>query len=109
MSLQTVILPNPHPGQMTILKSTARFRVVACGRRFGKTELAKLALIDRACVHGAATWWLPPTYRMANQVWRDLRTTTQNLSGTTINESQYRLDFATGGSITIRSTHAPDL
>jgi len=26
-----------------------------------------------------------------------------------INESQYRLDFATGGSITIRSTHAPDL
>lgn len=27
----------------------------------------------------------------------------------TINEGQYRLDFATGGSITIRSTHAPDL
>ncbi len=42
-------------------------------------------------------------------MWRDLRTTTQNLSGTTVNESLYRLDFGGGGSITIRSTHAPDL
>lgn len=42
-------------------------------------------------------------------MWRDLRATTKSLSGTTVNEAQSRLTFATGGSITIRSTHTPDL
>jgi hypothetical protein len=93
---------------MTILKANARFKVVACGRRFGKTELAKLTLLETALRGGGQAWWLAPTYTMALQVWRDLKTTTQNISGTTISESEHRLTFPSGGSITIRSAHAPD-
>ena len=44
----------PHRNQLTIIESPARFKVVACGRRFGKTETGKILLADAAVVadHG---------------------------------------------------------
>jgi len=82
--------------------------VVACGRRFGKTELAKLILTEKALRHGRQTWWIAPTYPMANQVWRDLKATMRSVSGTTISEEMHRMEFPGGGMIAIRSAHAPD-
>ena len=35
----------------------ARFKVVACGRRWGKTELGKVALLDNAR-RGGFGWWM---------------------------------------------------
>ena len=44
----------PHEGQKTVLKSNARFKVVCCGRRFGKSVLAINTLLEhcwlRSCV-----------------------------------------------------------
>lgn len=108
IAIQTVPLRMPHPGQQTILRHPARFKVVACGRRFGKTELAKLVLLERALHDGGHTWWLAPTYLMASQVWRDLKTALQQVADCSISETERRIDFATGGTIAIRSTHAPD-
>lgn len=99
----------PHLGQEIIGKYPARFKVVVCGRRWGKTELAKTLLMEEACQHGMKTWWLAPTYQMAGQVWRDLKKTTTNIAGRDISETDKRIDFTlTGGSIAIRSTHYPD-
>ena len=64
----------PHPGQSAILLHPARFKVVACGSRFGKTETGKILMIDRALA-GGVCWWISPTYRMADDVWRSLKTT----------------------------------
>ncbi|MCU0513214.1 MAG: terminase family protein [Anaerolineae bacterium] len=57
---------------------------------------------------GRRTWWLAPTYPMASQVWKDLKATMRNVCGTTISEALHQMDFPGGGSIAIRSTHAPD-
>jgi len=62
-----------HPGQQTIKQHPARFKVAACGRRFGKTRLAQIMLLEKALYQGMTTWWLAPTYSMASQVWRDLK------------------------------------
>ncbi len=35
-------LPEPHKNQIDIIDSPARFRVVMCGRRFGKSELSQV-------------------------------------------------------------------
>lgn len=107
-NIQTAHFMTPHPGQHRILASPARYKVVACGRRFGKTETAKMMLMYRATVRREQTWWLAPTYQMASQVWRDLKTTLTNVTGITISESERRMDFAGGGLIAIRSTHTPD-
>jgi len=106
--IQTVVYEQLHTGQLAVAQSPARFKVLACGRRFGKTELAKTILLVNAAYHGMRTWWLAPTYQMASQVWRDLKRTTTGVTGITISEQERRLAFRTGGSIAIRSTHYPD-
>jgi hypothetical protein len=81
--------------------------VVACGRRFGKTEFGKVSIISKAR-HGKRCWWLSPTYRMANQVWRDLKRISVRLDNAIVSQTDMRIDFPGGGMIAIRSTHAPD-
>lgn len=98
----------PHPGQETILKGLRRFTVVACGRRFGKTEAGKLALTTLA-LRGGTGWWLAPTYPMASQVWRDLKATWASAARTQVHEGERRIDFRGGGSMAIHSAHQPDL
>jgi hypothetical protein len=80
--------------------------VVACGRRWGKTELGKVLLIEHAAL-GKACWWLSPTYRMASQVWRDLKAASGTLA-VHVSESERRIDLRGGGHVAVRSTHAPD-
>lgn len=91
-----------------MLESRARFKVVACGRRWGKTELGKTAIQEAAVKQGKRCWWLTPTYLMASQVWRDLKASVRLLKGLRISESEKRLDLPSGGVIAVRSTHNPD-
>ena len=107
-NLKTIRFIEPHKTQETITKSKARFRVVACGRRFGKTEIGKREIVLQAA-HGARCWWLSPTYPMASQVWRDLKEMVKNVKKLEVNEAERRLDFPNGGSIAIRSTFYADL
>lgn len=39
---------DPHPGQLAIAESTARHRVAACGRRFGKSDVGGHELVPEA-------------------------------------------------------------
>jgi phage terminase large subunit-like protein len=106
MSILNIKLCQPHPGQIEILQHPARFKVVACGRRFGKTETGKILLIERALA-GKIGWWISPTYRMADDVWRSLKTA---LDTVTVEKSEdmRRLVLPGGGMIVVRSGHDPD-
>lgn len=97
----------PHPGQRTVLAHPARFRVVACGRRWGKTELGKMALLEAALLQRGFCWWVAPTYGMADEVWRSLKA---SLEGVWQNkdEQRRRLALPGGGVIQVRSGHEPD-
>lgn len=58
---------DPHPGQQKIRESGARFRIVACGRRWGKTKLASHELFeDAAGEMDQLCWWVAPDYRIAD-------------------------------------------
>jgi hypothetical protein len=106
-SIPTALSMTPHHGQRMIMASAARFRVVACGRRFGKTELGKWTSLE-AALQGGTVWWVSPTYRMAAQVWRDLKRTCRRLHGFEASETDMRLDLPGSGSIAIRSAHVPE-
>ena len=41
-------LSKPHINQKKILDDQSRFRVVMCGRRFGKSELSQIEIIKTA-------------------------------------------------------------
>lgn len=104
---QKIQLPDPHINQKEVLESAARYRIVACGRRWGKTVVGQIEIVEAAAVHHKACWWLAPTYSMADHVWRALKDACRDLN-VTVSESARRLDFKGGGWIAIKSTHTPD-
>jgi hypothetical protein len=57
-------LPNPHTNQQRILDSQSRFRVVMCGRRFGKSELSQIEIIINS-LKGNNVAYITPTYQLA--------------------------------------------
>lgn len=57
-------IPKPHINQRQILECDTRFRVVMCGRRFGKSELAQIELTMEA-IKGNQVAYITPTYLLA--------------------------------------------
>ena len=64
-----------HPSQSKIASDTHRFRVVNCGRRFGKTILAVLEMIALASAkEKGSVAYLAPTYQQARDIaWNQLK------------------------------------
>lgn len=63
MSVQLRRKWQPHPGQAGVITDRHRFRVVACGRRWGKSEMCAHMVVEWAWLHpGANVWWVAPTY-----------------------------------------------
>ncbi len=63
------------PAQDEIAKDTHRFRVVVCGRRFGKTTLAVLEMVARAVYKtDCRIAYISPTYQMSRDIaWLELK------------------------------------
>ena len=58
-----------HPAQGMIYSDPSRFKVVSAGRRFGKTMMAAQNHMQLTC-EGKHTWWIAPTYPIAEIGWR---------------------------------------
>lgn len=57
----------PHAGQQIVLNSTARFRVMNCGRRWGKTVLAAKIIVAASRKPDQMLWWVAPIYRITKR------------------------------------------
>ena len=72
--VQVCIDYSPHPAQLLFHKSTARFRVLDCGRRFGKTlSSANEAIVVGTQKNNAVIWIICPVYSQSQVSWRMLR------------------------------------
>jgi len=87
-------LPEPHINQQRILDSSARFRVVMCGRRFGKSELSQIEIISHA-LRGYNVAYITPTYKLAKTFFEKL---TQVIPFEN-NKSDLIITFPTKGSV----------
>jgi hypothetical protein len=95
-----------HQGQSEILESVTRFRVVACGRRWGKTEAGKIAALKMAR-KGGTVWWIMPSYAMAADVWRGLKLSL-NGEWAEKREQERTIIMDSGGMLRVRSGDDPD-
>lgn len=100
-------LPPLHPGQQKVYDSKARFKVVCCGRRWGKTHLGVLLCII-AAARGGRAWWIGPSYPVANIGWKLLKAMTAPIPGVTTNEVEKLITFPNGGSVQVKSADRPD-
>jgi hypothetical protein len=87
-------LSKPHINQRAILESPARFRVVMCGRRFGKSELSQIEII-RSALSGYSVAYITPTYNLARTFFDKLI----QVVPFEHNRSHLTIDFPTGGRI----------
>ena len=87
-------LPEPHKNQEAIIESDARFRVVMCGRRFGKSELSQVEIIKNAIV-GQSVAYITPTYNLAKTFFDKLAKAVPFAS----NRSDLTIEFPNGGSV----------
>lgn len=105
--MQTVqIKANPHPGQVTVHNSPARFRVLSAGRRWGKTRLGVNECLDVASKGGRA-WWVAPNYKMSEVGWRPLRRMGIKI-GAEVRKVDRQIILPNGGEVTVRSADNPD-
>jgi hypothetical protein len=87
-------LPEPHINQQRILDSEARFRVVMCGRRFGKSELSQIEIISNALL-GKSVAYITPTYQLARVFFERLIQAVPFES----NKSELTIKFPNNGSV----------
>ena len=89
-----LILPELHSNQQKIFDSNARFRVVMCGRRFGKSELSQVEIIINA-LYGKNVAYITPTYKLSKTFFDKLITIVPFEN----NKSELIVRFPNGGSI----------
>lgn len=112
-----------HPGQQAIYNSAARFKVVAAGRRFGKSHLAAAALSVAALedVNGRGykitqehpVYYVAPTFEQARRIiWPKLREMLgfEKTGGFIVNENTNDgwIELVNGHRIYIRGADNPD-
>jgi hypothetical protein len=95
-----------HPGQQRIFEHPARFRVVMCGRRWGKSACGIREVCDVALA-GQPAAWFAPSYKIALEAWREL---VDRLAPVTsrMSEQDKRLELVTGGVIEVWTLDTPD-
>lgn len=101
-----VTLHRLHDGQRRIADHPARFKVVMCGRRFGKSALGIRWLCD-GVLKGESCGWFAPNYKYAGDAWREL---VQRL-GPVIqskNEQDRRVELVNGGVLEVWTLDSDD-
>lgn len=83
---------NFHPTQSQVAKDTHRFRVVLCGRRWGKTTLAVYEMIAKAVAkNDQRIAYVAPNYQQARDIaWQQLKRITLPI---TTNSNEQRLEI----------------
>ena len=107
-----VNLPPLHPGQRQVHIDRARFKVVVCGRRWGKTTYGIQRCIEAVLETGGTYWWIGPTYKVAEIGWKMLKFIINKLRDAGM-EIKTREDDLTAvfpkGVIAMKSAENPDL
>jgi hypothetical protein len=102
----SVRLHRLHPGQVSVAQHPARFRVVMCGRRYGKSALGIRLACDQALA-GQPVGWFAPSYKLALEAWRELSQRLQPVISRQ-NEQDKRMELVTGGVIEVWTLDSPD-
>ena len=109
-----------HPKQLEVYEHKARFKVIAAGRRWGKSRLAAVeiltkALQDKGRVNGydvplqnMEVWYVAPTFDQAKDIiWGLLKNLAKDIIVKTW-ENDGRIKLVNGRSIQIKGSDRPD-
>ncbi len=92
--------------QAIVASDLHRFRVLCCGRRWGKTTLAIDQMKGRACIDNSRIAYVAPTYQQARDIaWEQLKNDCKD-AASSINESRLEIKLVNGSLIILRGWEA---
>lgn len=108
MTVVDVQIAKPHAGQQKLDHALrdARFGVVMCGRRFGKTKYGIYRAASEA-LQGRKVGWFAPTYKYAQEAWRELSFRLRPACKK-VSDQQMRLETLNGGIVECWTMDSPD-
>lgn len=109
----------PHWGQALVHASTARFKVIAAGARWGKDRCSIMEGIkyfidclnedrDTSMVPHALMWIIAPTEKIANQNWREITHHLPKELVVDVSKTTRTIETINGGIIEIHSAYDPE-
>ena len=91
-----------------ILNDKTRYKILSCGRRFGKSFFSVLFLLNKPLEANERRWIVFPTYRQAKMVsWNLLKSIFANKQAT-INETELSITLDNGAKIELKGADKPD-
>lgn len=107
MSEIQIHLQKPHAGQLSVVKDAARFNVLECGRRFGKSTLGIRLAVKSAINDGLPVGWFAPTYKILEPSWSEVCRILSPITRKK-NEAQKQITLINGGLIDFWTLDTPD-
>ena len=105
-ALEQIQLPPLHSAQQQVALDNHRFKVLACGRRWGKTRLGVSLAVAKMLEEGRV-WWVAPSYQVAMVAWRDATALAGQIPGVLIERGGKAIRFGRG-EIVFRSSDRAD-
>jgi len=91
-----------------ILKDKTRYKILSCGRRWGKSYFSILFLLSKPLKANERRWIVFPTYRQAKMVsWSILKDIFAK-KDVSINETELSITFDNGAKIELKGADKPD-
>ena len=105
-----LLLPRLRPDQYQIAMHPAKTKVLAMGRRWGKTVLGGALSLGTAS-QGGKVAWIVPVYKNGSSLWRWVENTVapiRRAGGAVLNRSERTVQFTNGGLFGIYSAERED-
>lgn len=102
---------DPHEGQREVHASSARFRVVVAGRRWGKSLLAAREIEPVVMLPGRRVWIVAPNYDLTDKVFREVWDSLiiqQGLPTIKKSDRERAIKFLWGATLEAKSAESPD-
>jgi phage terminase large subunit-like protein len=99
-----------HPAQAEVFHDNSRFKVMVCGRRFGKTQALKAEIIKQAFAEpNQVVWYVAPTYKQAKRLmWEELKKIIPPAFIRKKSEVELIIDLWNGSQIALFGVDKPD-
>ena len=98
-----------HSAQEEIDRNLARFNVIDCGRRFGKSLYCLQRKSAETLMRGLPVGWFAPTYKDLAPIWRDAKTMLRDVTPKSgVSEQEKRIELSNGAALEFWSLENPD-
>lgn len=99
-----------HSTQKQVAESHARFKIVRCGRKWGKTTFAQRKALDWLGPAGSVVWFCAPTYRQAKLIsWSEFkRIIPPEALGKKPNDTDLTITLKNGSQLFLMGSDDPD-